>query len=102
MGFHVPHPSIPACLLGRRAVQIISLTPGRAMSPREIRKARGLTVERAAVAGGVTSPTLRMYEANRDAVSDATRRKLDVVYEGWRASLPAAPNPSAPTSRAVS
>lgn len=56
------------------------------MNPKEIRLAAGMSIERAAVAGGVTSPTLRIYEANRESVSRATRAKLDALYSRWNAA----------------
>lgn len=49
-------------------------------NPKEIRNRAGLSIERAAVAAGVTSPTLRLYEANIAAPSQASRAKLEAFY----------------------
>lgn len=57
------------------------------MTPKEIRLASGLSVERAAVAAGVTSPTLRLYEANTEAPSAPTRAKLETFYATLAARL---------------
>lgn len=68
------------------------------MTPKEIRLASGLTVEKAAVASGVTSPTLRLYEANTEAPSAPTRAKLSTFYANLAARLAAgaaSPSPSA-------
>lgn len=64
-------------------------------SPKETRLRAGLSIERAAVAAGVTSPTLRLFEANPAAPSPASRTKLEAFYarlasEGARAPAPAA------------
>ena len=59
----------------------------RSMTPKEIRLASGLSVERAAVAAGVTSPTLRLYEANTEAPSAPTRAKLETFYATLAARL---------------
>ncbi|MCE7895032.1 MAG: hypothetical protein DYH12_35885 [Sorangiineae bacterium PRO1] len=50
------------------------------MTPREIRKAAGLTIEKTAVYAGVSSPTVRLFEADRLAVTERPRRKLDAYY----------------------
>lgn len=57
------------------------------MTPKEIRLASALTVEKAAVAAGVTSPTLRLYEANPEAPSAPTRAKLSTFYTNLAARL---------------
>lgn len=59
----------------------------RTRSPKEIRLAAGLSIERAAVAAGVTSPTLRLFEANTAAPSPASRAKLEAFYADLDASL---------------
>lgn len=51
----------------------------RSMTPKEIRLAAGLSIERAAVAAGVTSPTIRLFEASPDAAPRA-RAKLETFY----------------------
>ncbi|MCE7892307.1 MAG: XRE family transcriptional regulator [Sorangiineae bacterium PRO1] len=66
------------------------------MSPRDLRKTIGYSIERTAVAAGVTSPTVRLYEANRQAVTEKTRRKLDALYQRWSDHITSAPTtPSA-------
>ena len=63
------------------------------MTPKEIRLAAGLSIERAAVAAGVTSPTIRLFEASPDAAPRA-RTKLEGFYRKLAAKLT---NSSAPT-----
>jgi hypothetical protein len=63
------------------------MTSGDAMTPREIRQHAGLTVIAAAVGAGTAEGTTRLYEANRDAVSQRSRTKLDAFYAGLRARL---------------
>ncbi len=58
-------------------------------SPREIRKAAGVSQIQVAVAAGVSEPTVRLYEANPEAVSSEKRRALDVAYEGLQPCVPA-------------
>ncbi len=65
-------------------------------SPKEIRLTAGMSIERAAVAAGVTSPTLRLFEANPNAPSRASRAKLESFYQRLAAKLSASPNPDAP------
>jgi hypothetical protein len=38
-----------------------------------------------ATSAGVSLPTLRLYEANRDAVTEDKRAALDRVYAGMKA-----------------
>lgn len=61
------------------------------MSPKEIRKAAGLSLIAAAVGAKKAEATVRLYEADREAVSEASRADLDAFYEGLRASAQAAP-----------
>ena len=49
------------------------------MTPKEIRLASGLSLERCAVAAGVTSPTIRLFEADPSAAPRA-RAKLEAFY----------------------
>ena len=49
------------------------------MTRREARIAAGLSIERAAVAAGVTSPTIRLFEADPSAAPRA-RAKLEAFY----------------------
>lgn len=49
------------------------------MTRRETRLAAGLSIERAAVAAGVTSPTIRLFEADPSAAPRA-RAKLEAFY----------------------
>lgn len=57
------------------------------MNPKEIRLRARLSVEKAAVGAGVTSPTLRLYEANTTAPSQASRTKLATFYANLAARL---------------
>jgi len=51
------------------------------MSPREVRQRARLPQIIVAVRAGVSEPTLRIYEANPDAVRDPVKRaSLDEVY----------------------
>lgn len=65
------------------------------MTPKEIRLAAGLSIERCAVAAGVTSPTIRLFEADPSAAPRA-RAKLESFYKRLAAKLAATPNPDAP------
>ncbi len=65
-------------------------------SPKEIRLTAGMSIERAAVAAGVTSPTLRLFEANPAAPSRASRAKLESFYKRLAAKLSPSTNPDAP------
>lgn len=56
------------------------------MTLKEIRLASGLSLEKAAVAAGVTSPTIRLFEASPDA-APKSRAKLEVFYANLAASL---------------
>lgn len=56
-------------------------------SARAVRLACGLTLIQAAVAGKSAEATMRLYEANREAVSDIKRAQLDRYYAGLKASL---------------
>ena len=55
-------------------------------TPKELRLAAGLSIERAAVAAGVTSPTIRLFEASPDAAPKA-RAKLETFYANLAARL---------------
>lgn len=44
-------------------------------SPREIRRANGLSIEKVAVASGTSSPTVRLYESNPDDGVKDPRKK---------------------------
>lgn len=61
------------------------------MTPKEIRLAAGLSIERCAVAAGVTSPTIRLFEADPSAAPRA-RAKLESFYKRLAAKL----SPSTP------
>lgn len=56
------------------------------MTPKDIRLAAGLSIERCAVAAGVTSPTIRLFEASPDAAPRA-RAKLESFYKRLAAKL---------------
>ena len=58
------------------------------MTPKEIRLASGLSLERCAVAAGVTSPTIRLFEADPSAAPRA-RPKLETFYANLAARLAA-------------
>jgi hypothetical protein len=59
----------------------------KADSPRAARKQAGKSQIQAAVAAGVSEPLVRLYEANRDAVTDAQKRvNLDRIYAGYIAA----------------
>jgi predicted transcriptional regulator len=62
---------------------------GRSEMPtaRKTRLAAGYSMEKAAVLAGVTSGTLRLYEASEDAVSVQSRGKLDRFFAQLRAML---------------
>lgn len=59
------------------------------MSPKETRLRAGLSIERAAVAAGVTSPTIRLFEASPDAAPRA-RARLEAFYRDLAARLASA------------
>jgi transcriptional regulator with XRE-family HTH domain len=63
------------------------------MNPKQVRLTAGLSIERAAVAAGVTSPTLRLYEASQEAVREDKRRQLAAYYQRLAARLPADTDP---------
>jgi hypothetical protein len=50
-------------------------------TPKDIRKAAGLPLIAAAVGAGTSETTTRVYEANRDAVNESSRARLDAWYE---------------------
>ena len=56
------------------------------MSPKEIRIAARLSLEKAAVGAGVTSPTIRLFEASPEALRPETRRKVANFYNRLAAS----------------
>ena len=56
------------------------------MSPKEIRIAARLSLEKAAVGAGVTSPTIRLFEASPEALRPETRRKVANFYKRLAAS----------------
>ena len=64
-------------------------------SPKEIRLTAGMSIERAAVAAGVTSPTLRLFEANPTAPSRASRAKLENFYRRLASLSPTSTPPQA-------
>ena len=73
-----------------RACVTPSETKGeRSMTLKQIRLATGLSIERAAVAAGVTSPTIRLFEADPSAAPRA-RAKLESFYANLAARLAAA------------
>jgi len=55
--------------------------------PREIRQAHRLPMIRVAAANRRAEVTIRLYEANREAVSVETREQLDAYYAGLEAKL---------------
>ena len=61
----------------------------RPKSARAVRLACGLTLIQAAVAAESAEATMRLYEANRSAVSDIKRALLDRYYAKLAASLSA-------------
>lgn len=65
------------------------------MTPKEIRLAACLSLEKAAVGAGVTSPTIRLFEASPDALRPETRRKVAAYYNQLAASSHAS-GPDAP------
>lgn len=67
------------------------------MTSKEIRLAHGLTIERAAVAAGVTSPTIRLFEADPSAAPRA-RAKLEVFYANLAARLASGASASPPAA----
>jgi len=69
------------------------------MTPKEIRLTAGLSIERAAVAAGVTSPTIRLFEADPSAAPRA-RAKLETFYANLAAKVaPASPRRPHPRRR---
>jgi transcriptional regulator with XRE-family HTH domain len=60
------------------------------MTPKEIRLAAGLSIERCAVAAGVTSPTIRLFEADPSAAPRA-RSKLETFYRQLASQLATEP-----------
>lgn len=66
-------------------------------TPKEIRLASGLSIERAAVAAGVTSPTIRLFEASPDAAPKA-RARLETFYANLAARLASGTNSSPPAA----
>lgn len=56
------------------------------MTPKQTRLAAGLSIERTAVAAGVTSPTIRLFEADPSAAPRA-RPKLEAFYANLAACL---------------
>ena len=54
-------------------------------TPKSRRVAAGLSQMSVATSAGVSLPTLRLYEANRDAVSAEKRTALDKVYAAMTA-----------------
>jgi hypothetical protein len=54
------------------------------MTPREIRKAAGLSLIQAAVGAKKAEATVRLYEADRNGVNDRSRADLDAFYAGLR------------------
>lgn len=51
------------------------------LSPRQVRERAGVSQIQAAVRSGTSEPTVRLYEANPDAVKHATKRaSLDAYY----------------------
>lgn len=54
------------------------------LTPREKRRSAGKSQIEVAVAAGVSIPTLRLYEADRAAVSEGTRALLDTTYATLR------------------
>jgi transcriptional regulator with XRE-family HTH domain len=56
--------------------------------PRDIRKRAGWSQDRAAVMAGVSAPTVRLYEANRDAVTPEKRAPLDRIYAQLASETP--------------
>ena len=53
-------------------------------TPKQIRKARGLSLIAAAVGAGVAEATARIFEIDRNAVTDVPREKLDKFYRAPR------------------
>ena len=56
-------------------------------SPKEVRRLVRRSQIQVAVQAGVSEPTLRLYEANREAVGEEKRRALDAVYVAMEATL---------------
>ena len=53
-------------------------------TPRDKRRAAGLSQMSVATSAGVSLPTLRLYEANRDAVTEDKRAALDKAYAAMK------------------
>lgn len=51
------------------------------MDPREIRRNAGVTIEQAAVFAGVSSPTIRLFEANPERPRPDKRAQMMSYYE---------------------
>jgi transcriptional regulator with XRE-family HTH domain len=66
-------------------------------TPKELRLAAGLSIERAAVAAGVTSPTIRLFEADPSAAPRA-RAKLETFYANLQVRLASGANTSPPAA----
>jgi hypothetical protein len=71
------------------------------MSPREIRATAKLSLEKAAVAAGVTSPTLRLYEYAPTALRADKRAALDAFYASLAAKLAGGTPPPPPGAPAA-
>ena len=56
------------------------------MNSKELRLAAGLSIEGCAVAAGVTSPTIRLFEADPSAAPRA-RSKLETFYHQLASQL---------------
>lgn len=56
-------------------------------TPRDKRRAAKLSQMSVATSAGVSLPTLRLYEANRDAVSEEKRAALDAVYATMKGAM---------------
>ena len=69
----------------------------RSMNPKELRLAAGLSIERCAVAAGVTSPTIRLFEADPSAAPRA-RAKLETFYTNLQVRLASGANTSPPAA----
>lgn len=56
-------------------------------TPRDKRRAAKLSQMSVATSAGVSLPTLRLYEANRDAVSEEKRAALDAIYATMKGAM---------------
>ncbi len=68
------------------------------MDPRSLRLACGISQEKAAVYSGVSTPTLRLYEANPASVTSAKKATLDAYYQGLADQQAAASKPARKTA----